>query len=261
MTDSETEINAETNFVWPDSPPQDWWSAQGAALGLDDGQIKFAAALHQLGGADSKKNSQAAKLAGMPWDRVQAFRQARSVAVRKPLTEANSIKRGRREPVTETEVDEAIDRLIRAPDALTVARGVELREKRKAARRTQFDAGDDEPWLLDARIAAFHLSRPHGAVTFMLWFEGAHLRMGHPANYPLLHDVHHLAMREEPFGKMIWDWACAPLSDVMREALNEKLADPNYQVAERIMIWTEVGKKPPGPIPSQPITGDETHVA
>jgi hypothetical protein len=68
-------------------------------------------------------------------------------------------------------------------------------------------------------------------------------------NYPLLHDVYFLAMREEPFGRAVWEWACSPLSDVMRESLNEKLANPDYQLADRLKVWGEIGKKPPGPIP------------
>jgi hypothetical protein len=87
----------------------------------------------------------------------------------------------------------------------------------------------------------------------MLWFRGAELQFGHPERYPLLHDVHYLAMKEEPFGKMIWDWACSSLSDVMREALNSHLADPNWQLAERIKIWGQAGKKPPAPIPGNPL--------
>jgi hypothetical protein len=36
---------------------------------------------------------------------------------------------------------------------------------------------------------------------------------------------------------------------VMRESLNEKLANPDYQLADRLKVWGEIGKKPPGPIP------------
>jgi hypothetical protein len=126
-----TEPVTETNFVWPEQPAEDWWLTQGAAIGMDSDTIRFAAALHNLGGADAKKNSKAAQLAGLGWNRVESFRAARSVSVQKLLREAKDIKRGRLPPLTEAEIDQKVDDLIRCPDALTVARGIELREKRK----------------------------------------------------------------------------------------------------------------------------------
>jgi hypothetical protein len=143
-------IDTETvAFNWP-APGEDWFLTQGASLGLDEPVIRFAAALHSLGGADSKKNTQAARLAGIDCDRTAAFRMARSVAVRRLLDAAQEISVGKRPPVTEQEVDEAIDRLIRAPDALTVARGIELREKRRGGRTGAF--GDQNKMLLPDAI-------------------------------------------------------------------------------------------------------------
>jgi hypothetical protein len=63
--DNPADNNAANQFNWPTDPPQDWWEAKGAALGLDDSQVRFSAALFQLGGADSKKNTQASRLAGL----------------------------------------------------------------------------------------------------------------------------------------------------------------------------------------------------
>jgi hypothetical protein len=131
LTDDDANAVTEANFTWPNEPAEDWWLTQGAAIGMDSDTIRFAAALHNLGGADAKKNSKAAQLAGLDWNRVECFRAARSVSVQKLLREAKDIKRGRRPPLTEREIDEKIDDLIRCPDALTVARGIELREKRK----------------------------------------------------------------------------------------------------------------------------------
>jgi len=45
----------------------------------------------------------------------------------------------------------------------------------------------------------------------------------------------------EPFGKQIWDWCSRDLSAVMRQCLNERLADPNYQKETRKQIWAEIG--------------------
>jgi hypothetical protein len=132
LTDA-NETETETNFVWPTDPPEDWWRVKGASIGLDDDEIRFSAALFSLGGADSKKNSRAAQLAGLSWDRVQAFRKARSVSVRKLVNDAK--KRGKLPPLTDEDIDQEVDDLIRCPDALTKARGIEIREKRKAAKR------------------------------------------------------------------------------------------------------------------------------
>jgi hypothetical protein len=134
-TEANTEAKGEFKFTWPTDPPQEWWEVQGASVGMDSDTIRFAAALHNLGGAGSKKNTQAARLAGLDWNRVEAFRAAVSVSVRRLLTEARDIKRGKLPPLTEAEIDEKIDDLIRCPDALTVARGIELREKRKHSAR------------------------------------------------------------------------------------------------------------------------------
>jgi hypothetical protein len=194
--------NDSTNaFQWPTDPPQDWFEAKGAALGLAPETVRFAAALHSLGGADAKKNSQAARLAGLDWDRVQAFRQARSVSVRKLLDEAKRLKAGNLPPLTEADIDREIDDLIRQPDALTKARGIELREKRKDRQRQQGETADDDG-LNDWRICRDYLIQENGASMFMLYYRAAKKDMGHPANYPLLHDVHTLA-QSEPFGQQI----------------------------------------------------------
>jgi len=88
-------VNLNTNFSWPESPPwpsQDWWEVDGARRGMSPELVRFTAALAQLGGAESGKNTVAAKLAGIDCNRTQAFRHARSVAVRELLNEAEKIK-------------------------------------------------------------------------------------------------------------------------------------------------------------------------
>jgi hypothetical protein len=67
----------------------------------------------------------------------------------------------------------------------------------------------------------------------------------HPGNYPLLHDVAFFAGRE-PFGAMIWEWACRNLVEPMKESLRDRLADPEWQLEPRKEVWTEIGEQPPG---------------
>src|SRR5262249_10501316 len=106
-------------FRWPDSPPYptpDWFQLTGAELGLEPDQIRFAAALITLGGPDSKNNSAAARAAGMELDRVQSFRLARSVKVRKLIDNADQIKEGKRKPLSEEEIDARVDKMCMSPN-------------------------------------------------------------------------------------------------------------------------------------------------
>jgi len=93
----------DDSFKWPDAPWPDrtWWELTGSELNMSDELVKFAAALASLGGADSRNNSLAAKLAGMNIGRTAAFRHARSVAVRKILGKAEQIRSGKHRPLTE----------------------------------------------------------------------------------------------------------------------------------------------------------------
>jgi hypothetical protein len=122
-------------FQWPDDPPEDWWLATGAALNLSPETIRFAAALFRLGGAEAKKNSVAAHLAGLSIGRTQAFRLARSVGVRRLLLEAEKVRDGSRSAVTEAEIDRRIDDMILSPEHSTSAKGIELRDKRAARKQ------------------------------------------------------------------------------------------------------------------------------
>ena len=187
-------MESEIAFNWPE-PGEDFWLATGAQLGLDESASKFAAALHALGGADAKKNTQAARVAGLTLDRTQAFRLARSVAVRKLLDEANKIKSGKRPPVSEAEVDARIDDLIRAPDALTVARGIELREKRKAAERAN-NAQPEE--TLEQNLAALICSVPESGVGAFLSLAAFHSNAGNLVNHPFLRQTAPLVAKFYP---------------------------------------------------------------
>jgi hypothetical protein len=231
-------MEADNQFNWPTDPPQDWFEAKGAALGLAPETIRFAAALHSLGGADAKKNTQAARLAGLDWDRVQAFRQARSVSVRKLLDEAKRLKAGTLPALTEADIDREIDDLIRQPDALTKARGIELREKRKDRQRQHGDGPDDDGFL-DWRNCRDFLLQSNGAVAYLLMHLEKQL-MGNVCNLPLLHDVHSLLMHQL-FGPELWERCRARLNDDWRKCLDDRLADPSWQKDARLKIWAEIG--------------------
>jgi hypothetical protein len=135
----------DSNFRWPDSPPYpppSWWEVRGTELGLEPDQIKFAAALVTLGGPDSRSNSMAASLAGMDLSRTASFRLARSVKVRKIIDEAEQTRKGERKPLTDDEIDARIDKMIASPNDLAAAKGIELRERRKATRKEELERQD-----------------------------------------------------------------------------------------------------------------------
>jgi hypothetical protein len=130
----------DDSFRWPDCPPyprSDWWLVAGAELGLEPDQIRFCAALINLGGPDSRNNSMAARLAGMELSRTEAFRLARSVKVRKLITAAEDIKTGKHKPISEEEINQRIDRMIRSQNDQWAARGIELHERRLEKRRQE----------------------------------------------------------------------------------------------------------------------------
>jgi hypothetical protein len=120
----------------------------GRRTGLEADQIRFCAALINLGGIDSRNNSMAARLAGMELSRTEAFRLARSVKVRKLITAAEDIKTGKHKPITEEEIDQRIDRMIRSQNDQWAARGIELHERRAERRRQQESSGDLQQTLL-----------------------------------------------------------------------------------------------------------------
>ena len=132
-----TTDNPNDTFRWPDCPPyphHDWFQVTGTELGLEPDQIRFAAALITLGGPDSKNNSAAARAAGMELTRVQSYRLARSVKVRKLIDNAEQIKTGKRKPLTEEQIDERVDRMCMSPNDRDAAVGIKLRDDRTAAR-------------------------------------------------------------------------------------------------------------------------------
>jgi len=126
--------NANDTFKWPDSPPypqQAWWLTSGLDLGLEADQVRFAAALVMLGGADSGNNTMAARTAGMTLSRTEAFRLARSVKIRKLIDAAEQIKDGKRKDLTEAEINARIDKGCMSPGD-SAEKWIRLRDQRRA---------------------------------------------------------------------------------------------------------------------------------
>jgi hypothetical protein len=223
-----------------------WWLDAGEACGASSQQIKFAAARH--GGATRVRaahlagysgNEHALRSAGSRTDKTKAVENLMTMAA---AAEADVVE----DPVSAAEAKKRIGKLVRSPDAAIALKASELFLKMEQLEKERGQAPDDDG-MGDWRFARDYLMERNGASAFMLLYRGLCGDLGHPANYPLFHDVHHLAM-QEPFGKQIWDWAAADLNEPMRESLNEKLADPKYQLETRLKIWSEIGKKPPAPV-------------
>jgi len=161
-----------TDFQWPDAPwpSRDWWELTGAELGLSDELVKFAAALARLGGADSRNNSLAARLAGMSIGRTVAFRHARSVGVRKLLGKAEQIHSGKFRPLSEEEIERRLAEMIRSANDVAAAKAIELRDKRKPPYELSHDEvdsfatlvslfGENAARMIDAQMKADFLEK------------------------------------------------------------------------------------------------------
>lgn len=180
------EAISNDTFQWPEQPSQDWWQLTGTGLGLDDGQVRFAAALWRLGGIDAKKNTEAARLAGLDLNRTEAFRTARSVSVKRLLDEADKVRAGKQPALTEGQIEQIIDDGIRRPDALTVARFLELREKRLARLAVQ---KTDEPEDPTRTLHLLIKSTPESGVGAALAAGAFFVANGNIVNMPAIKEI------------------------------------------------------------------------
>jgi hypothetical protein len=137
--------------------------------------------------------------------------------------------------------DSRLARLVRSPDPLVMLKATELYDKRKQRAKEAGESPTDDGFS-DWRTCRDFLCVENGASQWMLYWKGARKTLGHPANYPMLHDVHSLAQRE-PFGIQIWEYCIGDLSQVMRDELYDKISDPTYQLEVRKKIWAEIGVK------------------
>jgi hypothetical protein len=213
------------------------WREFQETVQASDLQLKFAVA--RFNGATA---AAAAKIAGYAGDH-DAIRRAGYQAVRSAavvaLLDLAAVHAPAENALTEVEVDTRLARLVRSPDPLIMLKATELYDKRKARAKEAGETPDDDGFS-DWRLCRDFLCVENGASQFMLYYHGARKDLGHPANYPMLHDVHSLAQTEE-FGKAIWDWAIRDLSEVMKANLYGKLADPTYQIEARKKLWAEIG--------------------
>jgi hypothetical protein len=229
-----TDTNSE-DFWRPFGESQ--WREFAETVQASDLQLKFAVA--RFNGASA---AAAAKIAGYAGDR-DAIRRAGYQAVRTAavvgLLDMAAVHAPAENALTDAEVDSRLARLVRSPDPLVMLKATELFDKRKARAKEAGEAPEDDG-LNEFRLARDYLCQENGASTFMLFYRAMKKDLGHPANYPLLRDVFDLA-QHEPFGQQIFDWCGKDLSETMRQLLNDRLADPDYQKETRIKIWKEIG--------------------
>jgi hypothetical protein len=144
------------------------------------------------------------------------------------------------DPYAVAQARQKIGRMVKTSlDPSTVIKGTELLAKLDQVDRERRETPTDDG-LNEFRLARDYLCQDQGASAFMLHYRALRNDMGHPANYPLLRDVYDIAQTEQ-FGQQIFDWCGKDLSDVMRQLLNDRLADLDYQKETRIKIWKEIG--------------------
>jgi hypothetical protein len=223
-----------------------WWRENGEACKASEQQIRFAAARH-----NGATRSRAAQLAGYKGD-SQTIRSAGSRVddtdtVKNLLVLAAAAAAGLPtvDPVTVREAKDKVGKLVRSPDPTVALKAAELFVKLEQAEKQRGESPEDDG-LSNWRLARDFLDMQNGASQFMLFYKGMGHDLGWPGNYPLLHDVYHLAQKE-PFGQQIWDFCCQNCSEASRADLEKKLGDPTYQSDMRRQIWGEINKRPPGP--------------
>jgi hypothetical protein len=220
------------------------WRDFASTVSASELQLKFAVA--RFNGATA---TAAAKVAGYAGSHDElrragysAVRSAAVVALLDLATAAAPAEKG----LTDAEVDTRLAKLVRSPDPLIMLKATELYDKRKQRAKEAGQEIEDDVFAYD-RYCREILEMRNGASIYMLMYKNLAGNLGWPGNYQLLHDVHFL-MQREPFGRQIWDHMCVDCSDQSRQSLAKDLADPSYQLETRLKIWSEVGKKPPGPV-------------
>jgi hypothetical protein len=135
----------------------------------------------------------------MDLTRTQAFRLARSVKVRKLITEAEETKSGQRKPLTEDQIDARIDKMISSPNDLAAAKGIELRDRRKTA----LNSAQPEESLEGNLAAIIALVPEQGVGAFMGMSAFIHAG-GALINYPYLAETAPIIARYYPTEWMRW---------------------------------------------------------
>jgi hypothetical protein len=213
------------------------WKEFAETVQASDLQLRFSVA--RFNGASA---AAAAKIAGYSGDH-DAIRRAGYQAVRSAavvaLLDLAAVHAPAENALTDAEVDSRLARLVRSPDPLIMLKATELYDKRKARAKEAGTAPEDDGFS-EWRACRDFLLIENGASQFMLYYRAKMKALGHPANYPLLHDVHALASKE-PFGMQIWEYCNGDLSEVMRDHLYKQISNPNWQLEARQKIWAEIG--------------------
>jgi hypothetical protein len=217
-----------------------WWRENGEACRATEQQIKFACARHQ--GANK---SRSARLVGYSGNaealRTAGVRAAASKAVCDLLTLA-AAEDSTADPdnVTDAEIERKLTKLIRNPDGALALKAIEARAKFAEQRRQRGETPENDGYF-DWRMEREFCGLPNGASAYLL------LKGGAIGNLCLLHDTYSVLMRE-PLGPELWQRFYAALNNDAREALDQHLADPGWQLDARRHIWGEIGLQPPGPL-------------
>jgi hypothetical protein len=213
---------------------RDWWAENGAICRCTDRQIKFSAALH--GRATQAK---AAALAGYPGDeetlRVVGSRTANSDRVRNLLAmaEAADGEAPGEQLITQTEIDRRLSRMIRSPDPSTALKSTELWTKLENQRRERGTYPEDDGFS-DWRLARDMMLRPNGAAAAAMIMRADCALSG----IPMFRDLYEALQRDAP---EVWELLKRRHSATMLQDLDEKLANPKWQLEARRQMWREIG--------------------
>jgi hypothetical protein len=220
-----------------------WWRESGASCRATETQIKYSCARHQ--GANKSRAATLAGYSGGPEAlRSAGVRAEGSKAVEDLLTLAAAAEDGGSKdgPATPAEIDRKLAKLIRSPDGGISLKAIEVMARREELRRQRGETPENDG-LSSWRFERDLLGMPNGGSAYLLLNGGI-------LNLRLLHDTHHVVMNEE-FGPQLWKQFYERLSDASREWLDHQLGDPGWQLDVRHQIWSEIGKKPPGPVLTQ----------
>jgi hypothetical protein len=142
--------------------------------------------------------------------------------------------------MTDAEVEDVLTALIRGPDQVLKLRAIESREKlsdKKDRDRAGEIGGvaDHDGLAVWRHTRDFLQAAGHGgAFSALCWLGGGRKLI----DLPLLRDCVAAMLTEFP---SFWNLLRGELSVVDRAILDRRLADPEWQLAERAKIWGELG--------------------
>jgi hypothetical protein len=234
------EETEQESFNWGELGEQ-WWRDAGAQFKSSEQQIKFACAKHR-----GASNAGAAREAGYRGDedsiRQSGYKAFRTTSVQNLLAlAAAEAKGGHDGTVDGGEAKRILSKLARGADPNIRIRAIEAMHRMDE--RSATPTGFELDGYSEQRLVREFLTMEGGGVAVAFLWRG-HDWIG---NLPLLHDVRNAVMRDTP---AIWDWllndATKRASRESMESLRNKLADHEYQIADRAKMWREIGMDIPG---------------